>query len=169
MQITYCYENYLNMQYENEFDFVTLIFCDFGVLAPKDRTLLLKKIRTALKPNGTLILDGFTKNQYIDFKNSRSVTYEDGGFWCDVPYMCLQSNYCYEVSDTYLEQYVIATDKKLSCYNIWNQAFDTTTLGAELRCVGFNDFTFYGNVCGQNLTEDSKTICVVAKNASLPK
>jgi hypothetical protein len=52
---------------ENEYDFVTLIYCDLGVLPPSDREKLLIKIRKALKTEGTLILDGFTDNEVRNF------------------------------------------------------------------------------------------------------
>ncbi len=163
MPITYHYQNYLEMHYDHKFDVITLIFCDFGVLSPSERSLLLKKIRAALKPDGVLILDGFTEKQYDDFTESRIVAYEDEGFWNATPYMSIKNTYCYDDSKTYLEQYLIATEKHLHCYNIWNQAFDTTLLGAELKAAGFTKLRFYGNVCGESLTDDSATICVVAK------
>jgi SAM-dependent methyltransferase len=163
MQINYHYENYLEMQYENEFDLITLIFCDYGVLPPGDRALLLNKIKTALKPNGLFILDGFTEKQYENFTESKTVTYEDKGFWSDMPYMCIQNNYRYDESKTYLEQYLIVTEDQLNCYNIWNQAFGATSFVAELKAAGFSEFQFYANVCGEALSDEDKTICVVAK------
>lgn len=61
---TVVHQNYLEMEYENEFDIITLIYCDFGVLPSKDRALLLKKVNTALKPDGVFILDGLKPMQY---------------------------------------------------------------------------------------------------------
>lgn len=161
--ITYHYQSYLEMQYEDEFDLITLIFCDFGVLPPDDRALLLKKIRTALKPGGSLILDGFTEKHYDSFAESRTVAYEDTGFWSAVPYMSITSNYRYDDNKTYLEQYLVVTEKQLHCYNIWNHAFGTASLRAELEIAGFTEFQFYKNVCGGCLSGDDTTICVVAK------
>ncbi len=163
MGITYHYQNYLEMEYENEFDIITLIYCDFGVLPPKDRALLLEKVKTALKPDGVIILDGFTETQYKDFIENRTLTYEEKGFWSDTPYMCIQNNYCYDENKTYLEQYLVVTEEQLNCYNIWNQAFDSASLGAELKAAGFSELQFYANVCGESLTDKSKTICVVGR------
>lgn len=161
--ITYHYQSYLEMQYENEFDLITLIFCDFGVLPPDDRALLLKKIRAALKPGGTLILDGFTEKHYDSFAEGRTVVYEDTGFWSSAPYMCITTNYRYDDNKTYLEQYLVATEKQINCYNIWNHAFDRVSLCAELEIAGFAEFQFYKNVCGECLSDDDTTICVVTK------
>lgn len=37
------YQNYLDIDYENQYDIVTLIYCDFGVLKQTDREQLLLK------------------------------------------------------------------------------------------------------------------------------
>ena len=55
LDITYHYQNYLDIDYEEEFDVVILIYCDFGVLSPENRSVLLRKIHQALKPGGILI------------------------------------------------------------------------------------------------------------------
>lgn len=48
-KIEYCYQDYLEMNYEYVFDLVILIYYDFGVLSPNDRNILLGKIYSALK------------------------------------------------------------------------------------------------------------------------
>lgn len=160
--IDYHYQNYLTIEYENAFDVVTLIYCDFGVLHPEDRALLLRKIRTALKPGGLLILDGFTLNQCNEISETKTVEYQDSGFWSEQPYLCIKSSYRYEECKTYLEQYLVVTKTQLNCYNIWNHVFDAASFEAELRAAGFTAVEFYGNVCGEPLSETSKTICAVA-------
>jgi len=46
--IEYHYQNYLTMNYRNQFDVVTLIYCDYAVLPLADRLLLLKRIYKVL-------------------------------------------------------------------------------------------------------------------------
>ena len=163
LPIVYYYQNYLQMDYENKFDIVTLIFCDFGVLKPSDRATILGKIKRALKPGGMLILDVFTNNQYANFAESRTVEYADSGFWSSSPYLCVKNNYCYHNSKTYLEQYIIVTEAECRCFNIWNKAFDQDTLGNELKVAGFTNLQFYDDVGGAHLSNDSTTLCVTAK------
>ena len=160
--IDYQYQNYLTIEYANAFDVVTLIYCDFGVLPPQDRVLLLKKIRTALKPGGLLILDGFTLNQYNEISETKTVEYQDSGFWSEQPYLCIKNSYRYEECKAYLEQYLVVTKTQLNCYNIWNQAFDMDSFASQLTDAGFSGCAFYGDVCGAPLTDKSKTFCVVA-------
>ena len=47
------------MEYSEEFDIITLIYCDFGVLNPEEREILLKKIYKALKPISIGVLNTF--------------------------------------------------------------------------------------------------------------
>lgn len=163
LPITYLCKDYLGLDYENAFDVITLIYCDFGVLSPEDRRSLLHKMRKAMKPNGRLILDAFTPCAFANFLEHRTIQYADQGYWHTKPYMCIQSNYTYPESRNYLEQYIVVTQDNCACYNIWNQAFDTQSLTQELHDAGFKDIDFYDDVTGKALTGTCDTICVVAK------
>lgn len=163
MEISYVYKNYLDIEYEEAFDVVTLIYCDFGALSPADRHLLLAKIRRALKKGGTLILDGFTEHEIVGFPEGRTIQYCDQGFWSASSYMCIQSNYLYPDTGNYLEQYVVVTEDDCRCFNIWNQIFTEESLASELRRAGFGSTTFFDDVRGKTLSDHSKTISAVAK------
>lgn len=163
MQINYLYQNYLDMNYESVYDIVVLIYCDFGVMSPSNRQLLLVNIRKALKEDGILILDGFTSRHLDNFSEKKSVNYYDSGFWSEEPHICIQSNYLYQGTQNCLEQYTIITQDNLECYNIWNQIFNTDSLSNELKTAGFENIELYDNVCGKPLTKNSKTICATCR------
>lgn len=161
--IDYIYKNYLDIEYHNEFDLITLIYCDLGVLSPKERRVILDRIMNALKQDGILILDGFTKNQLSDVPEKQDLYYADAGFWCSKPHVCIQRNYHYIETNNYLEQYVIISEDNCDCYNIWNQLFTMKSLSDEIKSAGFEKITFYDDVCGKELSDKSKTICAVAQ------
>lgn len=161
--IEYRCQNYLELDCREQYDAVTLIYCDFGVLCPADRAVLLRNAYRALKPGGVLVLDAFTRRQYDGFAQRRTVKVEEGGFWSPKPYVCVQSDYRYEEPGCFLEQYVVVTEDECRCYNLWNQAFDPESLGAELEAAGFRRTAYYGDVCGAPLTEESPTLCAVAE------
>lgn len=158
----YIYKNYLDISYDNEFDIAVLIYCDFGVLAPENREILLDKIYTALKPGGMFIVDVFTKNYYTNFKNTITTSFEQSGFWSCDPYLCIKKDKTYD-KDTYLEQYTIITDKNLDTYNLWNHAFDDDELRIVLDDAGFMNIDFYSGVAGESLDKSSTTLCAVCK------
>lgn len=160
--INYRYQDYLTINYQEEFDMVTLIYCDFGVLPAEDRNVLLRKVHQALKPGGVFIMDVFTANNYMGFKDSLNVKYEKSGFWLGSPHLCIQRNKRYE-KDHFLEQYIIVTDNSLKSYNIWNHAFSRGELLSEFMAVGFEDIDFYGDVTGTPYNESGATICAVAR------
>ena len=161
--INYIYKNYLDIEYSNEFDLITLIYCDFGVLSPNERSILLNKIKKALKQDGILILDGFTQNKLTDIPEKQDLYYADDGFWCAKPHVCIQRNYHYIETKNYLEQYVVISEDNCDCYNIWNQLFTVESFYDVIKSVGFRNIKLYDDVCGKELSDTSKTICAVVK------
>ena len=160
MKIKYKYMNYLEIDYENEFDMAVLIYCDFGVLSPEERKILLDKICKALKSGGILILDVFTEVFFREFEEKVEITYADRGFWSEIPYSCIQRNKIYKDTLTSLEQYIIITENDCECYNIWNHIFDKESISMELRTGGFSKFRFFNNVAGEKESQNNSTLCI---------
>ena len=52
LEITYRYENYLQLKDENLYDAALLIYGDFCPLSPEQRTRLLQNVYRALRPDG---------------------------------------------------------------------------------------------------------------------
>ncbi|MFV0580385.1 MAG: class I SAM-dependent methyltransferase [Fusobacterium ulcerans] len=163
MKIEYKYMNYLEIDYENEFDMAVLIYCDFGVLSPEERKILLDKICKALKFGGILILDVFTEVFFREFEEKVKITYADRGFWSEIPYSCIQRNKIYKDTLTSLEQYIIITENDCECYNIWNHIFDKESVSIELKVGGFSEIRFFNNVAGEKGKEESPEFCIYAK------
>ena len=167
MNVDYVCDSYLDMAYLGEFDLVTLIYCDFGVLSDADRRTLLERIFCALKPGGKLLFDVFTQKRYrgkAEFKNWSS---EVCGFWSDKPHLCLHAFYRYDDIVTYLNRYIIATEGAVECYNIWEHVFTAGELQRDLQAAGFsNCIDFYSDVSGAPCSQDSETICAVATRPS---
>ncbi len=162
-KIQYYYQDYLEMDYEKEFDTVILIYCDFGVLSPRNRNVLLKKIHKALKKDGILILDVFNTPYLKTFQTIQNVQYEKGGFWSDEPHVIIQRNKYYEETENTLEQYLIITDNDCECFNIWNQIYSQKTFTEELEQAGFTRIGIYDDVKGTNFTGQAETICGIFK------
>ena len=136
LPVEYENRNYLDMDYQDVFDAAVLIYCDFGVLPPENRKVLLQKIYKALKNNGIFIVDETSDEIGTKLKEMKSVEYLDQGFWSGEPHVCIQRNYQYPEKNNYVEQYVIVTDDACQCYNNWNQLFTAESLERELREAG---------------------------------
>lgn len=159
--IEYHYQNYLTIDYIEQFDVITLIYCDYAVLSITDRLILLRKVYQALKPNGKFIFDVFTP--LMRKKESRSWEYyKESGFFSEKPHICLKSVYQYDDEDnTELVQYIVITEETVNCYNIWDHFFTKETLLSEIQTAGFNTFEFYGDIAGKEFSDSVETICGV--------
>jgi len=159
--IKYLYQNYLDIDYTEQFDVITLIYCDYAPLSVTDRLTLLKKVYQALKPNGKFIFDVFTPK--MRQKESRSWQYyENGGFFSAKPHLLLEAVYQYDDDDkTELRQHIVATDGDVNCYIVRNHFFTKELLMSEIQPIGFNMFEFYGDVAGKEYSDTGETICGV--------
>jgi SAM-dependent methyltransferase len=159
--IEYHYLNYLTIDYVEQFDVITLIYCDYPELSSTDRLVLLGKVYRALKPNGKFIFDVFTPRMRKE--ESRSWQYfAEGGFFNEKPHICLECVYQYDDEDnTELRQCIVLSEDTVNCYHIWDHFFTREALLSEIQVAGFTAFEFYGDVAGKGFSDNGETICGV--------
>jgi len=162
MDIRYIYQNYVEIDYQEEFDVIILVYCDLGVLPVEDRKILLRKIYGALKKGGRLIIDADTRNILDEITEGTTIQYIESGFWSSAPHLCIQCKYKYDDTYNYLNQYIIITENECNCYNIWNQTYSKESMLEELTYAGFADVEFFDNVAGDKFTGKADTLCAVA-------
>ena len=160
--ISYECGSYLTMEFREEFDVATLIYCDFGVLSTQQRAVLLGKIHRALRPGGRLLFDVFTPRQYDGQKECTDWVYEASGFWSPEPYLCLNALYRYEAESTFLRQHIVVTDDAVNCYNVWEHTFTKEELARDLAVAGFEVGGFYDDIAGAAESDHGKQLCVIA-------
>ncbi len=161
LNITYLYQNYLDMNLQQKFDFSTLIYCDYGALSTTDRKIILNKIYHHLKPGGKFLLDVFSMEKYNNFQEKQ--TWENcpnGGFWSDKKYLAFNGNYKYSDNVT-LEQTSIIANNEITNYYIWNTYFTKETLMKEAKEAGFKVCEVFGDVAGGAYHQDSLTIAIL--------
>ncbi len=163
--INYICKNYLDINYENEFDMVTLIYGDLCVLSHEQRTNLLQKVYHALKPNGYLVFDVFTK-RYISRnipKQSWYISTEDG-FWAEQPHMVLESHYRYKKQKVYLDKYTLLfEDGTIRTHHIWKHYFSPQRVNKMLLKSKFNAVYTGADLHGTPYHNSSKWIGIIAK------
>lgn len=161
LDIAYVYQNYLTMEYENRFDLVTFIYCDYGALSSENRAIILKKLYQSLKPGGKLLMDVFTTVKYREFQKLRTWNvYEKGGFWREGKYLELCEQYHYS-DDVTLEQTTVVTEKNFMTYYIWNCYFSKDALLKEAREAGFEHYEIFSDVAGKSYDNDSLTMAIL--------
>lgn len=158
--ITYCVKNYLDMAYTEQFDVVSMIYCDYAVLSKSDRMQLLTLVYRALKPGGRFLFDVFTERQREKETTSWYFS-EKSDFWCAAPHLCLEAVYQYDDADhTELQQTIVCTEESVRRFHTWNHYFTKESLLDETGAV-FSNCELYGDVAGRPYQEDSETICCV--------
>ena len=161
-EIRYRRLNYLGISYENAFDAVTLIYCDFGVLPPSARLRLLRKVWRALRPGGIFVTDVWSERKFERFAQRQTITQARGGFWSPDPYLCVERNIRYEPA-LMLSAYHVVTAKSLRTYYLWDQAFAQAGLEREMHTAGFPSVSFYADVCGHACGGEDDVLCAVAR------
>jgi SAM-dependent methyltransferase len=139
LKIDYLQQNYLELSYENRFDLVIMIFCDFDVLVPFDRTRLLENIYRALKPGGLFIFDTLNQKAPAAMKiPGKSWEVEDEGFWKNEPYLALSETFHYEEAKVILQQHIVCTESdQHSVYRFWTHYYPYENLASILNDGGF--------------------------------
>ena len=164
LNINYFQQNYLEFDTKERFDLITLIFCDFCALSPKQRNTMLLKFYSLLKPNGSVLLDVHSLN--IFNQKEEAATYELNqlnGFWSSNDYYAFMNTFKYEQEKVTLDKYtIIEESQKRVVYN-WLQYFSKDTLKKEFVDAGFKIDKMYSDVAGKIFTPETPDIAIVAR------
>ncbi|HOP05712.1 MAG TPA: class I SAM-dependent methyltransferase [candidate division Zixibacteria bacterium] len=162
--IDYRQQNYLDFTPDRQYDLVTMIFCDFCVLSPEQRRLLLGIFRQCLKPGGKLVLDVVTMNQFNLTEEKNVFDFYTGeGFWSSQPHFIFQSTFKYPSEQLYVDKWtIIERVRTREIYN-WMQCFTPVSLDGELARSGFRSVKKFANVAGDPFDSEATEMAVVAE------
>ncbi|MFV0399581.1 MAG: class I SAM-dependent methyltransferase [Oscillospiraceae bacterium] len=159
--IDYRIQDYLALDEVEQYDVITLIYCNYPVFSVTDRLALAKKVYRALRKGGKFLLDVFTPAM----RREESHTWyycPEANFFSEKPYLCLDSVYQYgDEDETELRQNIVVTDDGVQCYNVWDHFFTKEKLLSEMKAAGFHMSEFYGDVAGAPYNEAGDAICGV--------
>lgn len=159
--ICYLCQNYLSLDIGKQFDFATMIYCDYGALSTENRRIVLQNIYQHLKPGGKLLLDVFTMAKYKSFQEQQTwALNKTGGFWREEEHIEL-SKFCRYSDNVTLDHFIIASDSNITVYYLWNTYFTKKSLTKEAEEAGFQLQGIYGDVAGGQFQEESPTLAVL--------
>jgi len=166
LNITYRYQNYLELEDENLYDAVFLIYGDFCPLSPEKRSTLLKNIHRALKPNGHFVLDVTTREHRKKHGNKNRWYAAETGFWKSSPHLVLEEGFDYPEQSIWLDQYTtIEADEKMTIYRNWFQDYTPEMIKEELAQGGFEVKSLWNDLMGTPITSDTEWIGVVTQRS----
>ena len=147
LNIEYLKKNYLDLDFDSQFDLVILIYLDFCALIPKERDKVLENIYRALKKDGLFICD-VVNERNIDKKTiSQSWEVQESGFWKSTPYIALTNGYHYPEEKVLANHHiVIGEPDTVETYIFWSHYYEKGDLVKILESNGFTDIKDYENV-----------------------
>lgn len=166
LNINYLNRNYLEFEAEVQFDLVVMIMCDFCVLSPTQRKVLLSKFHNMLKPGGSVLLDVNSLSAFE--QREESATYELNqlnGFWSPNKYYGFVNTFKYDEEKVILDKYtIIEPERTREVYN-WFQHFTPEDLENEFVAAGFSIKGLYSDVAGSPYDQKHSEFAVIARKA----
>ena len=165
VEIDYQHMNYLNFSSNNRYDLIVMIMCDYCVLSPSQRALLLSIFKKHLSPQGRVMLDVNTMNAF----NAReeSAFYERrqlNGFWSPDDYFGFVNTFKYDEEKVVLDKYTIIEEYRTRVIYNWFQHFDLISLAKEVESNGLAIEETYGDVAGGSYCTESNEMAVVLRS-----
>lgn len=152
LNIDYINQNYLDLDFREEFDLVIMIFCDIDVLNPEERDKLLEKVYSALKPGGRFIFDTMNDRTpaVMNPGGKSTEVASSGGFWSDKPYLSLSESFHFEEEKVILNQTVVYSEPDgYHAYRFWTHYYNSSDLKPVLEDSGFSSAESHGNVLAE--------------------
>jgi SAM-dependent methyltransferase len=164
LDIAYRYQNYLELNDENQYDAALLIYGDFCPLNPKQRGKLLQNVYRALKPNGKFVLDVSTRECRKKHGSRHGWRALESGFWNPGPHLLLEDGFDYPEQAIWLDQaVVIRANGKVSVYRNWFQDYTPESIRAEVEQSSFFVESSWGDLTGQPYTTESEWIGLITR------
>jgi len=166
LDITYRYENYLDLQDENRYHAALLIYGDFCPLSPEQRSRLLQNVHRALKPEGKFVLDVSTRELRKKYGNRNGWQARETGFWKPGPHLMLEEGFDYPGQSIWLDQYtVVEANGTVSVYRNWFQDYTPEAIRPELEQNHFAVKGLWGDLTGSPYIPESEWIGVIAQRS----
>jgi SAM-dependent methyltransferase len=137
LDIEYRHLNFLDLDYNVEFDAGIQVYGEVGTFSDEKRSILLNKVRRALKPGGLFIFDVTTPSLKIAPGQQNNWYFSRRGFWRPGPHLTMELRFDYPEADVFVNQFVVMDEANLTVYRIWNHNYTPETIRPPLEKAGF--------------------------------
>ena len=165
LKINYLIHDYLELNLDNKFDLVSLIYLDYCALSPSQRKKLLTIIKQHLKPGGHFILDVVSQNYFYNVTEKAGYELEgQNGFWSKDEAYIFHNCFKYESEFVTLDKFsIFESNRSWEVYN-WMQSFTLESLKAELSEFGLMFTDQIGDLTGAVYDQKSEQFALIAQN-----
>ncbi len=166
LNIEYRRQDYLELEDQEKYDLVILIFTDFGVLVPDDRSVLLSNIHRALKPGGCFLFDVLNENWAVQKPVEKTWEISEKDFWREKPHLLLSDTFSYPENKVILSQHCVIDEEDCKIYRFWTHFFSHEDLTGILSKKDFGEIGFYENILPDSeiCSGQHVTFCTAIKN-----
>jgi 2-polyprenyl-3-methyl-5-hydroxy-6-metoxy-1,4-benzoquinol methylase len=166
LYVRYVHQNYLDFETEERFDLILMIMCDFCVLSPSQRKILLTKFQHLLTPGGAVLLDVYSLTAFA--AREEAALYEAdqfNGFWSPQPYYGFLNTFKYDAEKVTLDKYtIVEAERTRTVYN-WLQHFSPEDLEREFADCGLVVEKRFANVAGDPFDPQASEFAVIGVHA----
>ena len=164
LDVEYKVQNFLELDYEQNYDAIIMMYCELGALTNQERDKILEIVNRALKPGGLFVFDVFTANKREEHELDKTWDAVQQGFWAESPYLSLTETFFYPEADTYLNQTIVVNENdETSLYRIYEHYYNKETITKVLDNFGFINHSFYSDLAGKKYSSNSRTLAVVTE------
>ncbi|MCL1799742.1 MAG: methyltransferase domain-containing protein [Promicromonosporaceae bacterium] len=145
------------------YDAAILIFEDYNVLSPEQRSVLLRRIHSALAPGGKFVMDVTQFPRFAHFKEATTTESNlMGGFWAPGSYIGTQQTWLYPNEHLVLEHFTIEQAGETREFWNWMQCLTPEQVFVEFVGAGIAEVELFGDVAGAEYDPESVTFAVIA-------
>ncbi len=167
LTVDYRVQDFCTLEAVGSFDLVLQAYGELATFADPVRDDLLRRIRTALTPDGALVFDVTTPTAHRPAP-SRRIELNDGGLWRPGTHLVLTDTYAYP-HDVTCEQYVVADDRDgVVTYRMWFHDYTPATLAPVLAEAGLVVEETWGSLTGAPYRADTDWFAVLARPDGTP-
>lgn len=146
--VTFIQANYLEIDLNQTFDLIYMIYCDFGVLSIDEQNQLMHIAKKHLKKGGLFIIDGYNLKFFYHIKAHRSWDMESFGFWSHQPHLVLNETFIYQEEDAFLEQHIVFEEQQTipKIYRFYNHIYSLKKMKLLFNHHQFSEITCYHHI-----------------------
>ena len=163
LDIEYRRMNFLDLDYDGEYDAAIQVFGEVGTLSDEKRAMLLNKVHRALKPGGLFIFDVTTPSLKIAPGQQNRWYLADGGFWRPGRHLTMELRFDYPEANVFVDQFIVIDEADLTVYRIWNHNYTPETLKLVLEKAGFRIEHTWAGMEGATYKAGSEWLAVAAR------
>ncbi|MDC0558870.1 class I SAM-dependent methyltransferase [Candidatus Izimaplasma bacterium] len=145
--IRYVEFNYLEVDLEDTFDVITMIYCDFTVLPLRSIKNLLDNVKRHLNENGKFLFDVHNYTFYDNFMEHEHVDEQTDGFYMEGLCEITHKNSKFEKNKVCLEHINAVGKEHKELYN-WYQCYSKESITKILEDNGFEVNEIYSDTLG---------------------